>query len=738
MDSGAGHQGGRPPDLVEIVEIEHVEDRSSLPVSPGLQPLQKRGRGADLWPSNANDMEMGTAEGGVDGEMVAGRNLVESEKRATMVSSFKEKLLGSNGGLGDAQFSSELDVKVQEEDVRVGGNSTLPEIQFSDRIHDAIDAKLASIQSMWNPVGGMSLIDLDNDYYLVCFALQEDFNKVLTGGPWVIYGSYLTVQAWSRYFSTAELYLSQIMVWVRLPKLPYRYYTKSLFRHIASSIGKVVKVDYNTTEGRRGRFARLVIIVDLNKPLISGIIIDGQRQDIEYEGLPTICYKCGRIGHSIDNCGKHEQEEGERMESSRPRDPTELYRPWMQATGSRFVILDEDACTEEEGLKSGSGRVPTSSAVAKNVPSEPNTERTVEKVQLSRASRSMETIVCEKEVISMGESSMTKTRVDNALKTVAALEKVLPVKSSLAGDKHSAVQVMGGSVSTAKRVGKGRVLPSSIIGLQPRESSKIGVGKSNGLKPGNKPKKRDDRGLPNSGLAECISSLVADLDRAADEEKGHGVTDHKCDPSDTDGVQWRANSAFERPRESDMQDKKPDMMALFEPRINGVAVDNFIRRSGFECSYRVEAQGFSGGEMKPISFHTKRVAEADELRVKADGRSRKALLPVGSRFFLRCPRKVEGQSLLPMKAFLEVSARSTESRALSLFFLGFSFPLRPPPKPPFPEVSLCLWLTFMEGLRGLSSISTVYGDIKLVSLAAMDDCVFTVEILTSVVGSRIL
>ncbi|KAK8683611.1 hypothetical protein V6N13_039665 [Hibiscus sabdariffa] len=123
---------------------------------------------------------------------------------------------------------------------------------------------------------------------------------------------------------------------------------------------------------------------------------------------------------------------------------------------------------------------------------------------------------------------------------------------------------------------------------------------------------------------------------------------------------------------------------------------------------------------------------------KIGGRSMKALLPEGSRFFLRCPHKMEGQSLLPMRAVLEVSARSTESRALSLFFLGFSFPFRPPHKPSFPVVFQCSWFTFNEGMQGLSSISTAYGNIKLVSLAAKDDCVFAVEILTSAVGSKIL
>ena len=39
----------------------------------------------------------------------------------------------------------------------------------------------------------------------------------------------------------------------------------------------------------------------------------------------------------------------------------------------------------------------------------------------------------------------------------------------------------------------------------------------------------------------------------------------------------------------------PDMIAIFEPRISGDEADNFIRRSGFDYSYRVEANGFSGG-----------------------------------------------------------------------------------------------------------------------------------------------
>ncbi|KAL4347003.1 hypothetical protein GQ457_17G006580 [Hibiscus cannabinus] len=40
---------------------------------------------------------------------------------------------------------------------------------------------------------------------------------------------------------------------------------------------------------------------------------------------------------------------------------------------------------------------------------------------------------------------------------------------------------------------------------------------------------------------------------------------------------------------------RPDIFAIMEPRVSGDLADKFIRRSGFEFSYRVEANGFCGG-----------------------------------------------------------------------------------------------------------------------------------------------
>ncbi|KAE8732337.1 hypothetical protein F3Y22_tig00002237pilonHSYRG01828 [Hibiscus syriacus] len=62
---------------------------------------------------------------------------------------------------------------------------------------------------------------------------------------------------------------------------------------LGRKIGNVVKIDCNTSAGEREKFARLAMVVDLNKSLIASLSIDGVLRKLEYEGLLQICCKCG-------------------------------------------------------------------------------------------------------------------------------------------------------------------------------------------------------------------------------------------------------------------------------------------------------------------------------------------------------------------------------------------------------------------------------------------------------------
>ena len=52
----------------------------------------------------------------------------------------------------------------------------------------------------------------------------------------------------------------------------------------------------------RGKFARLCIQVDVDKPLITTVMIGKFQQSITYEGIYNLCFECGRMGHKREVC----------------------------------------------------------------------------------------------------------------------------------------------------------------------------------------------------------------------------------------------------------------------------------------------------------------------------------------------------------------------------------------------------------------------------------------------------
>ncbi|XP_052291725.1 uncharacterized protein LOC127900602 [Citrus sinensis] len=60
-------------------------------------------------------------------------------------------------------------------------------------------------------------------------------------------------------------------------------------------------------------------------------------------------------------------------------------------------------------------------------------------------------------------------------------------------------------------------------------------------------------------------------------------------------VQGAASVDFRRSFRTIVKNYNPSLVVLMEPRISGVKADDFIKKSGFDQSHRVEAVGFAGG-----------------------------------------------------------------------------------------------------------------------------------------------
>ncbi|KAK7845181.1 hypothetical protein CFP56_009989 [Quercus suber] len=143
------------------------------------------------------------------------------------------------------------------------------------------------INALWQPAAKLDCVHLGRDFYLIRFPCVDDYDKVLKGGPW---------------FVASEAKLSSVAVWVRFPELPIEFYDRSVLKEIGSVIGPVLRIDSYTASGTRGSYARLCVQVDLEKPLITVVRIGKCKQAVMYEGISSLCFSCGCLGHTQGNC----------------------------------------------------------------------------------------------------------------------------------------------------------------------------------------------------------------------------------------------------------------------------------------------------------------------------------------------------------------------------------------------------------------------------------------------------
>ncbi|XP_028776762.1 uncharacterized protein LOC114733462 [Neltuma alba] len=193
-----------------------------------------------------------------------------------------------------------------------------------------------NLPRLWGKRGKVKVSDVENDYYMVGFQDVDDYMNTLTGEPWTLFDSYLSVMRWRSDFEPLVEEITKIAVWVRLPGLSFKYFDKKILWNVRSAIGKVLRVDTNTAIRARGMYARICVEFDLKQPLIPQYTIDGVTKQIEYESMGLLCLCCGHFGHVKDHCkeGKRaNQKDG--YESQNTREDMEVEGPWKVVQRSR-------------------------------------------------------------------------------------------------------------------------------------------------------------------------------------------------------------------------------------------------------------------------------------------------------------------------------------------------------------------------------------------------------------------
>lgn len=95
-----------------------------------------------------------------------------------------------------------------------------------------------------------------------------------------------------------------------------------------------MRVDKSTAQAERGQFTRLSVEIDLSKPLLSKFWLKGRIWRVQYEGIRMLCFKCGKLGHTREDCSMHIQdmnlevvEINKQLEHTSIKDQTHHHKP---------------------------------------------------------------------------------------------------------------------------------------------------------------------------------------------------------------------------------------------------------------------------------------------------------------------------------------------------------------------------------------------------------------------------
>ena len=125
-------------------------------------------------------------------------------------------------------------------------------------------------------------------------------------------------------------------VWIRLEQLPIEYYHPEFLKYVGQKLGKLLKVDAITSVAIWGRYARICVQINIANPLPKRVEIGSFWQDIVYENLPMLCYKCGRIGHREPQFPETNTEQTSQLthslapphQTDPPLEPKQMATPW--------------------------------------------------------------------------------------------------------------------------------------------------------------------------------------------------------------------------------------------------------------------------------------------------------------------------------------------------------------------------------------------------------------------------
>ncbi|XP_019434254.1 PREDICTED: uncharacterized protein LOC109340938 [Lupinus angustifolius] len=124
------------------------------------------------------------------------------------------------------------------------------------------------LRKLWEVRGALQIFNMPQNYFLVHFANEEDYNHALYEGPWMVVNHYLIVYRCRPFFLSNEKEVHKIVAWIRISGLPIELYNQKFLTRLGSSLGKMLKIDHLTSLHSREKLTRICVEINLDRKLV--------------------------------------------------------------------------------------------------------------------------------------------------------------------------------------------------------------------------------------------------------------------------------------------------------------------------------------------------------------------------------------------------------------------------------------------------------------------------------------
>lgn len=178
----------------------------------------------------------------------------------------------------------------------------------------------------------VKVTEIGTNFFQFVFEVQEDLNRVLSGGPWLMDNQIMVLKKWGVRIEEDTEAFSKTNLWVQISNLPLHWFSKEIGRKVGSIVDKVQDVIIPQSGSREGRHLKIQVEININQPLLRGTAVkcNGTTRwlQFKYERCPDFCYNCGVIGHGEKSCNRSRREENTHQQ----------FGIWLKARGNKMYL----------------------------------------------------------------------------------------------------------------------------------------------------------------------------------------------------------------------------------------------------------------------------------------------------------------------------------------------------------------------------------------------------------------